>query len=163
MDGCRPPPASSPVTSSRSLRAPDRVGVQSTVTVTSSHLLPCAARAASSQNRATAPAQPGGNRALPTTRATAAARLPGPMVRNFAALPDLLALSSRPPCSRTATRWTCSWCSWWSATSVRRPRARRRMAPPQAEAVKARLSAASWRITRSCTMGSIVEGCRLAE
>ncbi|KAG2573121.1 hypothetical protein PVAP13_7KG229200, partial [Panicum virgatum] len=147
-------PAPSPATSSpRSCRARACSGVQSTVTVTSSHRLPCAARAASSQNRATASPHAGGNRALPTTRATALARPPGPMARNSATLPDLLALSSRRwascSCSRTTTRWMCSWCSWWSATSVRRPRARRRMAPSQAEAAKAKLSPASWRTTRS--------------
>ncbi|OEL29098.1 hypothetical protein BAE44_0009881, partial [Dichanthelium oligosanthes] len=126
----RPAPASSPATSSPHSRcAPIRAGVQSTVTVTSSQLLPCAAHAASSQNHATPSAQPGGNRALSTTRATALARLPGPMARNSATLPDLLALSSRPSCPRTATRWMCSWCSWWSATNVRRPEARSQMAP----------------------------------
>ncbi|PUZ47872.1 hypothetical protein GQ55_7G200900 [Panicum hallii var. hallii] len=54
----------------------------------------------------------------------------------------------------------CSWCSWWSAISVRRPEARRRMAPSQAEAAKAKLSPASWRTTRSC-MCSIVESLEL--
>ncbi|XBI56924.1 hypothetical protein VPH35_038430 [Triticum aestivum] len=129
-------PAASPVpTPARSF--------QTTATVTSSHAFSRPHAAEATHSRSTASAHAGGNRALATMRATASARLRGSMPRNSAALPPLLPMRTRRP-PRSRTRWTKSWCSWRSAASVRRPEARRRTAPWQVEAAKAKATPSGW-------------------
>ncbi|XBJ02924.1 hypothetical protein VPH35_022196 [Triticum aestivum] len=135
-------------------------GFQTTATVTSSHAFSRPYAAEATHSRSTASAHSGGNRALATMRATASARLRRSMPRNSAALPPLLPMRTRRR-PRSRTRWTKSWCSWRSAASVRRPEARRRTAPWQVEAVRAKATPSEW-VVRSgmgpCSVVVVVAG-----